>query len=182
MRNRVKTFALDLFLFVCNRVVAHIPSHTIRLAFYRHVLRARIGRNTYVFMGATFYTRRGVVVGDHTAINERCRIDNRAGVTIGSNVAIAAEVAILTADHDLASPTFAGRHGPVVIGDRAFVGTRAMILPGVTIGEGAAVAAGAVVTRDVAPYTIVAGVPAQEIGERPSDLPYEITPYRRLFT
>jgi acetyltransferase-like isoleucine patch superfamily enzyme len=53
-----------------------------------------------------------------------------------------------------------------------FIGARAIILPGVTIGEGAAVAAGAVVTADVEPYAIVAGVPARVIGSRPRNLTY----------
>jgi acetyltransferase-like isoleucine patch superfamily enzyme len=62
-----------------------------------------------------------------------------------------------------------------------FVGTRATILPGVTLHEGSAVAAGAVVTRSVEPFTIVAGVPARPIGKRPQQLDYE-TSYCRLFS
>jgi maltose O-acetyltransferase len=60
------------------------------------------------------------------------------------------------------------------------VGTRALILPGVTIGEGAVVAAGAVVTRDVEPYTIVGGVPARFLRQRSRDLEYELN-YRKRF-
>jgi maltose O-acetyltransferase len=63
--------------------------------------------------------------------------------------------------------------GPVTIGDRVFIGARAIVLSGVTIGEGAAVAAGAIVTKDVDPYTIVAGVPARPIGSRPKTLTYQ---------
>ena len=60
------------------------------------------------------------------------------------------------------------------IGDWAWLSFRSTILPGVTIGEGAVVAAGAVVTRDVPPYAIVAGIPARVVGERPRELDYDL--------
>ena len=70
---------------------------------------------------------------------------------------------ILTLEHDLSDPEFRSVGAPVSIGDRAFIGARAIILPGVTIGEGAAVAAGAIVTKDVEPYTIVGGFPPSRL-------------------
>jgi maltose O-acetyltransferase len=76
-------------------------------------------------------------------------------------------------DHDPQSRDFGGRGRPVIIMKYAYIATKALILPGVTVGEGAVVAAGAVVTRDVAPYTIVGGVPARPIGVRSRDLDYE---------
>lgn len=172
---------LDILLYVCNRFVAKIPSHTLRLAFYRKVMKFEIGDSSYVFMDAWFDTNHvprmetGYFrLGSNSVINQHCRLDNRGGITIGSNVSISADTIILTADHDPQSPEFAGRSKPVVIKDRVFIGTRAMILPGVGIGEGAVVAAGSVVTRDVPAYTIVAGVPAAHIGERRRDLNYRI--------
>jgi maltose O-acetyltransferase len=101
------------------------------------------------------------------------------GLTVGNHVSISEGVAVFTLGHDPASPEFEKRGAPVCIGDRVFVGTRAMILPGVTVGEGAVVAAGALVTRDVAPFTMVAGVPAQPIGQRPRHLTY-ILNYRKF--
>ena len=79
---------------------------------------------------------------------------------------------IWTAQHDYRSRTFAAAGGPVVIEDFVWLGPRAIVLPGVTIGKGAVVAAGAVVTKDVAPYAVVAGVPAVKVRERPHDLDY----------
>jgi maltose O-acetyltransferase len=89
-------------------------------------------------------------------------------------VSIGPEASILTLGHDPQSPDFADRGGAVTIGDRAWIGFRALVLPGVTIGEGAVIAAGAVVTKDVPPYTIVGGNPAREIGQRTDQLEYRL--------
>lgn len=171
---------LDGLLFLCNKVVTHIPSHTVRLAFYRCLMRFEIGEHSWIFCGARFDTPGGFRLGKHSTINDRCRLDGRGGLTIGDNVSISSESCILTGDHDPNDPTFAGRNRPVVVEDYVFIGTRALILPGVTIGRGAVVGAGAVVTRDVPALTIVAGSPAREIGRRNPDLNYKIE-YQRLF-
>ena len=167
-------------LYLANRVVARIPSHHVRLFFYRRIMLFEIGSKSYIFMDAWFDTKGGLTIGSNSVVNQKCRLDTRGTISVGSNVSISAEVCILTADHDPASPDFAGRHRPVRIEDSAFIGTRAVILPGVTIGKGAVVAAGAVVTKDVAPFEIVAGCPARKIGSRNTELLYE-TDYGRLF-
>jgi carbonic anhydrase/acetyltransferase-like protein (isoleucine patch superfamily) len=118
------------------------------------------------------------VMGRNSVINQKCRLDNRGSIVIGDNVSISAEVCILTADHDLQSPTFMGRTSRVTIGDFAFVGTRAMLLPGVNVGKGAAIAAGAIVTKDVPERAIVAGCPAKQIGTRTSAFEYTAIYYR----
>ena len=76
--------------------------------------------------------------------------------------------------HDPQSPSFSDQGGEVHIGNRVWIGYRSLIMPGVTIGEGAVVAAGAVVTKDVKPYTVVAGVPAKPISSRTDELTYEL--------
>jgi len=96
----------------------------------------------------------------------------RYEIHIGNDVSIGPEAGILTLGHDPQSPDFADKGGDVIIGDKVWICYRAIILPGVRVGEGAVVAAGAVVTRNVEPYTIVAGSPAKVIGLRTADLRY----------
>lgn len=106
-------------------------------------------------------------MGHRSIIGYNAFLDARRSITIGENVNISGDVAIFTAEHDINSPSFGDKGGQVVINDWAYIGTRAMILPGVTIGEGAVVASGAVVTKDVKPWTMVGGVPAKYIKDRP---------------
>lgn len=170
----------ELLLYIANRIVAHVPSHYFRLWFYRNMMGFRIGRQSYIFMDAWVDGRHGFAMGNNSVVNQNCRLDTRGGITIGDNVTVSADVCLLTADHDLQDPDFAGRDKPIVIEDYVFIGTRAMVLPGVTLGRGSAVAAGAVVTKSVAAHTIVAGVPARPIGTRNAELRYTLN-YDRLF-
>ena len=102
-------------------------------------------------------------------------------ITIGKNVSISPEVHIITADHDISTDDIGGRERPVTIGDFVFVGSRATILPGVDIGEGAVVAAGAVVTKSVGPREIVAGIPARKIAMRTAKFAYNTKVVRHFF-
>ena len=176
----MKSFLFSLLLYICNYVIAKIPSHIVRKSFYRVFMNLEIGFGSFIFMCFWLDTRGNLKIGNNSIINQKCRLDNRGNITIGNNVSISSEVCILTADHDLKTFDFDSRISSVNIEDYVFVGTRAMILPGVTLGEGSAVAAGAVVTKDVFPFTIVAGVPAKSIGNRPKNLNYSCH-YPRLF-
>lgn len=176
----MKKILSEFLLYISNHIINDIPFHFIRLAFYRYCLKFEIGSDSVIFMGAWFDAPKNLKVGRNSVLNQKCRLDNRGGITIGENVSISAEVCILTAEHDLQSCDFAGRTRPVHIQDYVFIGTRAMILPGVKLEKGCAVAAGAIVTKSVSPFTIVAGVPAKPIGKRQPDLQYRLS-YRRLF-
>ena len=87
-------------------------------------------------------------------------------VKIGNNVCINDGVILLTASHDLKDPLWQHVKGPITIDDYAWIATNSIILPGVHIGMGAVVGAGAVVSKNVAPYAIVAGNPAQPLGKK----------------
>lgn len=111
-----------------------------------------------------FYTDCGqnVTIGRGTFINMGCSFQDWGGISIGDGCLIGHNCTICTVNHSK-DPDHRGDMtcSPVVIHDKVWVGANVAILPGVTIGEGAIVAAGAVVTKDVAPRTIVGGVPAR---------------------
>lgn len=115
-----------------------------------------------------------ISVGTHTNINKKCVLDGRGGLTIGNNVDIAQEVNIWTEQHDYNSPNYQSVNKSVVIEDYVWIASRASILPGVRVGRGAVVACGAVVTKDVPPLAIVAGVPAKVIGARKDCMDYHL--------
>ena len=107
-----------------------------------------------------------ITIGNNTIINKGVLLDGRCSLTIGNNVDIAQDVYIWTEQHDYNSPDYRAVGKPVVINDYVWIASRATILPGVTIGRGAVVACCSVVTKDVPPLAIVAGIPAKIIGTR----------------
>lgn len=167
-------------LYLCNYWINLIPSHSFRLWYYRHVMGFDIGKGSSIFLKCTFNSTKGFILGDNSIINSGCQLDSRGGLKIGRNVSISSETVILTADHALDSPDFEGHLKPVYIEDYVWIGTRAIILPGVRLGQGSAVAAGSVVTKNTDPFSVYAGVPAKFLRKRERNLKYN-TRYRRLF-
>jgi len=176
----MKDFLLHLLLYSVNTIVTRLPSHKIRRFFLRHFMGMKIGQGSSLHMGLKLYTYGHIAIGNHCVIDRDCVLDGRGGITLGNNVNISPEVMILTAYHDPNSPDFAGIEKPVVIEDYAWLATRALILPGVKVGRGAIVAAGAVVTKDVPPEVIVGGNPARFIRKRNGNPTYQLN-YARLF-
>jgi len=177
----MRAFSLQLIRYATNAIVAHVPSHTLRRAWYTRVVGMSVGSHTALFMGLHLEFRgrpregrRGISIGDHTVINAGCHLDGRGGLSIGDNVSLSPGTWILTDEHDVNDPRFPEILAPVTIEDYVFVGSKAMILPGVTLGRGAVIGAGAVVTRDVDPFQIVAGSPAREIGQRRTEPRYQL--------
>jgi acetyltransferase-like isoleucine patch superfamily enzyme len=175
-----KNIRFDALLYVCNMLIANFPSSSFRHFFYRYIMQVQIGEKAHMLSGVWLDCRGQLVLGERTVINQRCRLDARGGLTIGHDVSISPEVHILTADHDIFSPELSGRTSSVKIGDFVFIGSRAMILPGCSIGRGAVVAAGAVVTKDVEALSVVAGVPAREIAKRPDNFEYVLVGKRHF--
>jgi len=196
-------FLIDFWVFLAT-LSGFIPSHTIRLCLYRHLFRMKIGKNSSIHWLARFNLPSGIEIGHNTVIGNDAFLDGRFHRTwsggenrlftyirdfvrpvkhplkIGNNVSVAGEVRIYTMQHDVDDPDFKETEGPVVIEDYAVIGTRVTILPGVHIGKGAVIASGAVVTQDIADYTVVGGVPAKFIRNRSKDLRYTLK-FARLF-
>jgi acetyltransferase-like isoleucine patch superfamily enzyme len=119
-------------------------------------------------MPVTIYGAEFLEIGDQVDVGEFTHIRANGGVKIGSRVLLASHVIVTSRGH----PSMLPRYGvtedaPVVIEDDVWIGAGAIVLPGVTVGRGSIVAAGAVVTRSIEPHTIVAGVPARQIGQVP---------------
>ncbi|HVM95493.1 MAG TPA: acyltransferase, partial [Candidatus Acidoferrales bacterium] len=123
---------------------------------------------------------RRVSIGAGSVINHGCALFTAGGLRIGANVSISAGVWLISASHDIDDPEFHMTSSPIVIEDYVWIGARATVLEGVTIGKGAIVMAGAVVTRDVPSYAVVGGVPAKQVGTRKLRDPTYSLGYRPL--
>ncbi|WP_222707746.1 acyltransferase [Microbacterium hatanonis] len=177
----MKVYVFSLLIYFNNHVLNKIPSRRLRLFWYRRVMRFSIARGSFVHLGVTFDTWKNFSMGSGSVINAGCRVDNRALITIGASVSISQNVTLLTGDHDLFDVAFAGRTRPINIRDHVFIGTSAIVLPGITLSAASAVAAGSLVAKDVPAGQIVGGVPAKPIsGLRPSGLNYDAS-YGPLF-
>ena len=164
IRERFYNYYLDFKVAVL-WLLGYVPSHCFRRCLFKFA-GVKIGKKSYLHIGARFYQPKNVSIGEGTIIGDHVTLDGRDKLTIGSHVDIASQVMIFNSEHDLNSTGFDPKNEPVTIKDYVFIGPRAIILPGVTIHQGAVVGAGAVVTKEVPEMTIVGGVPAREIGQR----------------
>ena len=149
-------------------VVRRVRRYVYGILFFHGNLRVFVGEHVSVRelhdIGCG-----GITIGYGTCINANVLLDTSGRLTIGSNCMVSEGAAIYTHKHDLSSK-IAWKGGamplPVTVMDGVWIGARAIVLPGVTIGRGAVVAAGAVVTKDVEPWTVVGGNPAKVIKRR----------------
>jgi len=137
--------------------------------------------DTIIYYGAEIRNPYGLQIGKGSIIGDNAILDARNGIKIGNNVNFSSNVSIWSEQHDHRDPYFRNtqKKKMIEIGDRVWIGPNTIILHSVNIGEGAVIAAGAVVTKDVPPYAIVGGVPAKIIGERNHDLRYSFEGQKR---
>lgn len=164
----MKSFLFYLRYYLNNQWISRIPFHAIRLWWYRSVMGMKIGKNCQIHLGCLFYGDQisQICIGDDTLIAPRCVFNASAPIRIGSRVRITHAVEFYTADHDPDDPKFKMRSEPITVGNEVWIGSRVTLLQGITIGDGAVIAAGALVNKTVESFTIVAGVPARVIRKR----------------
>lgn len=169
-----------LCLVIYYLLVKHLPATNNSLWISKRIQKIRLiiarnifdycGRNVNVEKGADFGSGNGIRIGDNSGIGVNCSV--RGPLEIGDNVMMGPDVIIMTSSHNVESTLIPmNQQGSlpkqkVKICDDVWIGTRVIILPGVTIGEGTIIGAGAVVTKDVPDYAIVGGVPAKIIKYR----------------
>lgn len=146
-------------------LLKRIPSRRIRIALLR-CKGANIANDVAMFASIEIRNPEGLVIGNGCSIGPKVLLDARKGLKIGNSVTIAYDAIIWTLHHDMNASDFRTIGANTTIDDYAWICSRSIILPGVHIGEGAVIASGAVVTKDVEPYTVVGGIPAKKIGER----------------
>ena len=155
-----------------------IPSMKTRYFIYKHMLLSDLGKNVVVHYGTEIRDHEKLHVGEGSIIGDKVILDARNGLLIGKNVNISTGASIWTEQHDHRDPWFLcdpTLNKQVEVGDRAWIGPNTLVLPGVKIGEGAVIAGGSVVTKDVPPFAIAAGIPARKIGDRNQNLLYEFS-------
>jgi maltose O-acetyltransferase len=131
----------------------------------------KYGKNVFIMHHAWFKMPKNITIGDDVRIHNMTYIDASGGLEIGSHIGITAGCQIYTQNHGIKRNELyyyqPYRLGKVVIEDDCWIGAGSIITAGVTIRKGTIVGAGSVVTKDTEPYSIVGGVPAKKIGERP---------------
>lgn len=167
-----RKFVLETFT---NTILSHVPIWTVRRSSLK-MLRTKIGKGTYINRHCYIMDPNRLSIGHYSHINRMCTLDARGGLYIGDSVSVSHGVMLMTGSHDINAVNFPVNYLPIRIGDYVWIGCGAIVLQNVTIGKGAVVAAGSVVTKDVPPYCIVAGIPAKIIGKRKENLDYKCEP------
>ncbi len=169
----MKSFIAGLFAFVTELVMA-IPIWIIR-RIYLTLFIGGMGKGCFIMRNVDIRKPRNIKLGKNVVVNKRTMLDGRGGLLlVGDNTDIAQEVNIWTLTHDINDPNHCTVGKSVRIEEYCWIGARATILPGITIGKGAVVGTCAVVTKDVPPMTVVAGNPAKIIGIRNNPLTFKL--------
>ena len=162
----IETFSWILFSLPRFRALNLVKSYYLKVFF-----GARIGKRVVFYPGIWVFTGRCLTLGDDVDLAKGVLLTTDGGVKIGDRTLVGYGTSILSSNHvipDNHGSIFYSGHSkaPVNIGSDVWIGANCTILPGVSIGDGAVVAAGSVVTKDVRPYEVVGGVPAKVIRER----------------
>lgn len=140
-----------------------VLSHQINTVVWR-LLGCKVGKGSVIRMGTQINAPTRVVIGRNCNIHGHLK--SRGGITIGDSVELVEDVMVSTQSHNTDSPHFESVYTPVFIDNYSWLGPRCIVLPGVILAKGTAVAAGAVVTKDTEEWRVYAGVPARILKPR----------------
>lgn len=157
-----------------NTIINKLPSRHLRKWFYQ-LLGAKFGKNCFPCRRVEILLPMGLKLEDRVAIGWFAELDARGGLYIGHDTNVSSHVKMITGSHDIDDVEFTADFKPINVGHHCWIGTGAIILQGVTIGNGSVVAAGAVVTKDIPDNEVWGGVPAKFIKKRTCDLNYRIS-------
>ena len=138
------------------------PLHRWR-SFLLRCFGARLGTGCHIYASAKIWAPWHLECGRWACISNDAEIYNPVSVVLGEGAVVSQGAFLCAASHDYKDPGFPLIHGAIVVGKKAWVAARAIVLMGVTIGEGSVVGAGSVVTSDVPPNTVCAGNPARVV-------------------
>lgn len=165
--------------YIPNTIINKIPFYLIRNIYYRIVMGIKMGKNVglhmNIFIEGTYRGVERLEIGENTSIGRNTYLDCRGKINIGKNVSISPNVKIITGSHEVNSKKFKYIKKEVKINDYVWIGTGAIILPGVILGKGAVIAAGSIVTKNVEEYDVVGGNPIKILKKRNKSLDYNTT-------
>ena len=179
----MRLLGVSLLLWVTNHIVSTVPVLRWRMLWYRTLMGFELDRRSAILRDVRFARRGNLRLAAGAVVNNGCRLDNRRLIDVGANASISYGCHVFTKGHAIDDQDFTTVAAPVVIVPRSWLCALAIISPGVTINEGAVVLTGAVVSGDVAAFTVVGGNPARYVRDRNRDVDYELDPHaRRLLT
>lgn len=175
MQKKARIFLFRLIHLFINQVLNRLPFCFVRVFILTKILGMKVGRNTYIAYKVSFICPWKIVIGDNCVINSHVLLDGREKLIIKDNVDISWYAKIFTLQHDPDSPEHRSIGKSVIVDSFCWLATNAIILPGIHLGEGSIIAAGAVVTKNTLPFTVYGGIPAKPIKSRNKHLHYTIT-------
>jgi len=163
INTQIKDILENFKYYFYNYHISYLPIHKCRLFYLKNILRYKIGSHSFIHLGC-FFLGSKITIGNNTVIGRNCNIIGE--IIIGDNCSISAFTIIQSVSHNKDSPTFEGKHEQITIGNYVWVGIKAVILLGVTIGDCAIIGANSTITKNVPECKVFAGSPAKEISER----------------
>lgn len=151
-----------------------VPTQFLRKLIFRHIYGVNMAPGSAIYNASEIICPWNIELGKNSILGIGNIIDARGGLRIGDNVNLGHRVCIWTEQHLVNDTDFKSAVAPVTIGDRAWVSSNTTVLPGVCVGSGAVISAGAVLVKDADPFGIYSGNPAKRIGTRSFELRYEL--------